>query len=120
MASQLLLDLYACEDGILNDLQRIREIAHHAIDELHSGIVEECVHQFEPVGITYIAVITTSHFSIHTWPEKGYAAVDIFSCGEELPDRLAERLRVAFGAKRHMVRTFERDLEGRELDWSFQ
>lgn len=43
-----------------------------------AGIVEECYHKFSPMGISAVAVITTSHISIHTWPEYGYAAVDIF------------------------------------------
>ncbi len=114
MASQLLVDLYACDKELLNDLDRLKEIAHRVISEIHSEIVEECVHQFEPIGITYIAVITTSHFSIHTWPEHGYAAVDIFSCDEKLPDIIAERLTTLFGAKRHIVKSFERNIEGRD------
>lgn len=113
MASQLFVDLYACDEKLLNDMEGIRKIARDTICEIHSEIVEECVHQFEPIGITYIAVITTSHFSIHTWPENSYAAVDIFSCEEEVPDAIAEKLKVAFGAKRHTVRRFERDIEGR-------
>ncbi len=114
MASQLLVDLYACDKELLNDLDRLKEIAHRVISEIHSEIVEECVHQFEPIGITYIAVITTSHFSIHTWPEHGYAAVDIFSCDEKLPDIMTERLTTLFGAKRHIVKRFERNIGGRD------
>jgi len=83
MASQLMVDLYGCDGETLNSLERLREIARQAIQDIHSEIVEECVHEFEPYGITYIAVITTSHFSIHTWPENDYAAVDIFSCDED-------------------------------------
>ncbi len=114
MANQLLVDLYVCEEEILNDMERIKEIAHRVIAEIHSEIVEECVHQFEPIGVTYIAVITTSHFSIHTWPEHRYAAVDIFSCNEVLPDVVAEKLKAAFNAKTSVARKFERDIEGRD------
>lgn len=114
MASQLLVDLYVCDDEILNDLEKIKEIAHKVIGEIQSEVVEECVHQFQPIGVTYIAVITTSHFSIHTWPEHGYAAVDIFSCNEAIPDIMAEKLKIAFGAKTAIVRRFERYIEGGE------
>ncbi|MBE5865213.1 MAG: adenosylmethionine decarboxylase [Lachnospiraceae bacterium] len=113
MASQLMVDLYDCDEGLLNDLERIRELAGRMIAEIGSEIVEECVHEFQPIGITYIAVITTSHFSIHTWPEYGYAAVDIFSCKEGLPMEIAEKLKEAFGAKRHTVNGFKRDIGGR-------
>lgn len=113
MASQLFVDLYGCDSEILNDLEKIREIAHHAIKAIHAGIVEECTHRFSPIGITYIAVITTSHFSIHTWPEYGYAAVDIFSCDENVPDAVAEKLAEAFGAEETRVKQFEREIRGR-------
>lgn len=120
MASQLLVDLYGCDNSILNNLERVKEISHQMIREIRSEIVEECCHQFQPIGITYIAVITTSHLSIHTWPEYGYAAVDIFSCDHELPDVVSAKLVAAFGAKRHTVRKFERDIEGRDLSWNIQ
>lgn len=113
MASQLFVDLYACDAGILDNLGQIKEIARDVIQEIGAEIVEECVHKFEPIGVTYIAVITTSHFSIHTWPENAYAAVDIFSCDGEVPDQIATRLAEAFCAKRHTIRRFERDIEGR-------
>jgi len=120
MASQLFVDLYACDDGITNDCEAIKKIAREAIKEINSEIVEECIHRFEPIGITYIAVITASHFSIHTWPENGYVAIDIFSCEEEVPDALAEKLKGAFGAKRHLIGRYERKIEGRSKVWSIQ
>lgn len=116
MAGELMVDLYGCDRGILDNLPQIQEIAHQMIQEIHAEIVEECVHKFEPIGITYIAVITTSHFSIHTWPEYGYAAVDIFSCDEKVPDLIAEKLKLSLGAKRFAVHKFERDIEGRRKE----
>lgn len=113
MASQLLVDLYECDGKIIDDMEQIKEISHKMIKEIDSEIVEECFHKFEPIGITYIAVITTSHFSIHTWPEYNYAAVDIFSCDETLPDKVIEELKNALGAKRVAIKKFERDIEGR-------
>lgn len=114
MACQLMVDLYGCSASLLDDVELIRKIAGEAIDTIGAEIVEECVHKFEPIGVTYIAVITTSHFSIHTWPENGYAAVDIFSCSEAVPEMLAERLKEAFDAKRMKTSQFERDIEGSE------
>lgn len=113
MAGELMVDLYGCDTDIIDDLSKIQEIAHRMIREIHAEIVEECFHKFEPIGITYIAVITTSHFSIHTWPEHGYAAVDIFSCDEKVPDLITEKLKHSLGAKRFAVHKFERDIEGR-------
>ena len=67
MASQLFADLYGCNETILNSEEMIRDIARKTVSSIGAEIVEECVHKFEPIGITYFAVITTSHFSVHTW-----------------------------------------------------
>ncbi len=113
MAGQLFVDLYGCDEGLLDDMERIRKIAHEMVSELGADIVEECMHKFEPIGVTYIAVITTSHFSIHTWPEYGYAAIDVFSCDEELPEKLSEKLKNAFCAKSAVANKFKRSVERR-------
>lgn len=112
MACQLIVDLYGCDNSVINDLEKIKKISHGMIEKLHAGIVEECCHQFHPIGITYIAVITTSHFSIHTWPEYGYAAVDVFSCDEDLPEKVAEELKNNLKAKKCTIRKLERDIKG--------
>lgn len=115
MASQMLVDLYECDGNIIDDMDEIKKLSHRVIKEIGSEIVEECFHKFTPIGITYIAVITTSHFSVHTWPEYNYVAVDIFSCDEKLPDKIVEELKKALGAKRVKTKRFKRDIEGRKL-----
>ncbi len=109
MAVQIIADLYGCAE-ILDDMAAITEAAHKAIDYVGAQIVEECIHQFNPVGVTYFAVISTSHFSIHTWPEYGYAAIDIFSCSDTVADGISQMLKELFKAKRIMVRVLERDI----------
>lgn len=111
MAGQLLVDLYGCDSGIIDNPTSIRQIAHRMIQEIHSEIVEECFHKFEPIGVTYIAVITTSHFSVHTWPEYQYAAVDVFSCDEKLPEIVVEKLKDAFKAERVVAHRIERNIK---------
>lgn len=113
MASQLVIDLYGCDCEVIDNMEKIKKIAHSAIEAIHAEIVEECSHRFLPIGITYIAVITTSHFSIHTWPEYGYAAVDIFSCDESVPQAICDFLKNALKAKKAQIRQFERDIEGK-------
>ena len=109
MAVQIVADLYGCKD-ILDDMAAITEAAHKAIDYVGAQIVEECIHKFEPIGITYFSVISTSHFSIHTWPEYGYAAVDIFSCNDTVADGISQMLQELFGAERIVLRHIERDI----------
>lgn len=109
MAVQIVADLYGCKN-ILDDLDAITDAAHKAIDYVGAQIVEECIHQFEPIGITYFAVISTSHFSIHTWPEYGYAAIDVFSCNDTVADGISQMLKELFGADRIVVRQIERHI----------
>ncbi len=109
MAIQMIADLYGCSD-ILDDAEAITEVAHKAIEFVGASIVEECVHKFEPIGVTYFAVISTSHFSIHTWPEYGYAAVDIFSCKDEVAEGISEMLKKLFCAKDISLRQIERHI----------
>ena len=112
MAEQLILDLYGCNPALLDDPEHIRAAARAAVQAVGAEIVEECLHRFEPIGISYIAVITTSHFSVHTWPEYGYAAVDVFSCSASVPQKAAQALADAFGASERRIRRIERDLKG--------
>lgn len=111
MAKQLIADLYGCDFKILNNEHKIKEIAKLIIEDIGAKIVEECVHVFKPIGITYFAVITTSHFSIHTWPEHGYAAIDLFSCSEFLREEFLEELKVYFKARNMKVNIIERRVE---------
>ncbi len=109
MAVQVIADLYGC-DGIINDVTVIKNAAHTAIEYVGASIVEECIHEFEPIGITYFAVISTSHFSIHTWPEYGYVAVDIFSCSDSVVDGISNKLKELFGAGKIISKTIERSI----------
>ena len=109
MAVQLIADLYGCSQ-MIDDVEAVKKAAHMAIEFVGAQIVEECVHEFEPIGVTYFAVISTSHFSIHTWPEYGYAAIDIFSCKDEVVEGISEMLRKLFEADRIELRSIERNI----------
>ena len=109
MAKHLIADLYGC-GKIIDNVDEIKKAAHIAIDYVGAEIVEECVHKFEPIGVTYFAVITTSHFSVHTWPEYGYAAIDIFSCSDTVVDGIAEKLKELFDAKEIKTQVLERNI----------
>ena len=79
----LLLDMANCNKNILDNLKLIRETMKFAAQQSGAQIMGETFHKFTPVGVTGIISIAESHVSIHTWPEFNYAAVDIFSCGED-------------------------------------
>jgi len=87
----LLLELNGCNPKLLNDVKRVEETLVAAAKIAKATIVGTHFHQFSPFGISGVVVIAESHLSIHTWPEHGYAAVDIFTCGETLSPEVAAK-----------------------------
>ena len=86
-------------------LEAIREAAAHA----RSTLLHEVAHRFEDQGVTALALLSESHIGVHTWPELGYAACDVFMCGEHaLPERACEHLGRALGAQRWDLRRLAR------------
>ena len=72
-------------------------------------VLGESFHPFQPQGVSGVVVIAESHLSIHTWPEYGYAAVDIFTCGTSVqPEKAAEVLIEKLGAKDHTLTEIQR------------
>ena len=97
LGCHLLLELKDCNSELLNDLSYIRRVMIETAQDVGATIVGESFHHFSPQGVTGILAIAESHISIHTWPEYGYAAADIFSCGTsfrpwEAATKLAEAL----------------------------
>lgn len=105
------MELKACNSKTLNDLKRVQEILVSAAKEAKATIVETSFHKFNPFGISGMVVIAESHISIHTWPEYGYAAVDIFTCGDVLkPEVAARHLIERFGSKDPSIVEMKRGL----------
>jgi S-adenosylmethionine decarboxylase proenzyme len=77
----ILLELYDCPEELLRDPIDNRRILLAAATAMGARIVEERFHAFSPHGVSGVVVIAESHLTVHTWPEHGYAAVDVFSCG---------------------------------------
>ena len=85
----ILLELKECNPQLLNDLDYIRQALLHTAHDVGATVVGESFHRFSPQGVTGILAIAESHISIHTWPEYGYAAADIFACGSSFQPRQA-------------------------------
>lgn len=77
-----ILDLCLCNTKILNDSSFVLELLKKAIEEASATLIDEIKYEFTPQGFTAVCLLSESHISIHTWPEKDYAAVDIFTCGK--------------------------------------
>lgn len=79
---QLLAEYYDCDRTVLNSLKKIEEYMNRAAELAGATVVESAFHTFNPHGVSGVVIIAESHMAIHTWPEYGYAAVDIFTCGD--------------------------------------
>ncbi len=82
MGKHFILNLYECPFELLDDKEFIRMLLYRATKECKASLLNLAVHKFDPQGVTGIAMLAESHISIHTWPEKGQAAVDIYTCGD--------------------------------------
>lgn len=89
LGTHRILDYWGCSFESLDDLEGIRAMFHEGLRQSNATVIDIVLHQFSPQGVTGIASIAESHVSIHTWPELGYAAIDVFSCGNTMQvDRL--------------------------------
>lgn len=103
LGRHVLAELYGCSEEILNNTAKIEEIMVNAALEAGAEIREVIFHQFNPQGVSGVVVISESHLAIHTWPEYGYAAVDVFTCGSTVDPWIScNYLKKHFSAK-HMT-----------------
>ncbi len=115
LGSHLLLELKDCNPDLLNDLSFIRRSMIETAQEVGATIVGESFHHFSPQGVTGILAIAESHISIHTWPEYGYAAADIFSCGTSFrPKEAANKLAEALECRNPEIKEIKRGLSVQE------
>lgn len=82
LGRHILVEYYNCDKEILKDHSIIEEYMKNAAIEAKATIVTSCFHKFNPWGVSGAVIIQESHLTIHTWPEFGYASVDLFTCGD--------------------------------------
>jgi S-adenosylmethionine decarboxylase len=84
LGRHIMVELYDCDPDVLNNLETIRSEMMEAARISGATLVGEVFHRFAPHGVSGAVVIAESHLSIHTWPEYGYAALDLFTCGDNV------------------------------------
>jgi S-adenosylmethionine decarboxylase len=113
LGTHLLLELRDCNPKTLGSLTYVKEAMQNAALEAKATIVEVAFHEFSPFGISGMVVIAESHLAIHTWPEYGYAAVDVFTCGDLIkPQTAAKFLIEKFESKNHSIVEMKRGVLG--------
>ena len=88
----VLLELRNCNTELLDQLEFVRETLLRAANETGATVIDHIFHQFSPQGVTGVVAIAESHLCIHTWPEHGYAAADIFTCGDGFSQKQAAQI----------------------------
>ena len=89
LGHQIIAEFYDCNRDSLNNVEFIRDAMVTAAENAGATIVTETFHHFSPHGVSGAVIIAESHLSIHTWPEYGYAAVDLFTCGDTVSSEMA-------------------------------
>lgn len=89
LGRHLLVEYYNCDPKILMNIGSIEDILVGAAKKAKAHIVDVVFHTFNPHGISGVVVVEESHLAIHTWPEHGFASVDIYTCGTSVNPWLA-------------------------------
>jgi S-adenosylmethionine decarboxylase len=85
----VIAELLGGNPNLLNDERYLRAALKEAAERAGGTVLDVTSHKFTPQGVTALALLSESHISIHTWPEHGYSAVDVFTCGSHTNPQLA-------------------------------
>ena len=106
-----ILELYHCDNAKLNDEAFIRTTITSSAKIAGARLIHLVTHGFKPQGVTGLALLAESHISIHTWPEIGYAAIDVFTCGDHtMPEKACKLLSKDFSAKHFSFKNIARKI----------
>ena len=88
LGKHILAEFYNCDPSAINDEAHVEELFLKTAKDSGATVINWNFHKFSPHGISGVVVISESHLTIHTWPEYGYCAVDVFTCGDRIDNRL--------------------------------
>ena len=109
VGKHLILELWDCDVESLSSVTFVKDLITTAARKANATVIDIVCHGFDPGGVTGVVVLAESHISIHTWPERAYAAVDIFTCGDTIdPQDAASYLGERLCAKNSSVIIIER------------
>ncbi|MEQ1500770.1 MAG: adenosylmethionine decarboxylase [Myxococcota bacterium] len=106
----VLVELFDCDPLLVDDLAAVRDALLGAVRAIGTEPLADAFHRFAPQGVSGVVLIGESHVSCHTWPERGYVAADIYTCGQVHPSAAVEHLRRAFRAGRWLSEDVVRGL----------
>ncbi|MEM7180150.1 MAG: adenosylmethionine decarboxylase [Spirochaetota bacterium] len=89
LGKHVIAEFYDCDREAIDKEELVKHIMLQAAEMSGATIVQPVFHKFSPHGVSGMVVVSESHLSIHTWPEYGYCAVDIFTCGDLIDNDIA-------------------------------
>ncbi len=99
LGRHVIVELYDCKPSFLDDVTYVQNAMQNAAQQAGATIINLTFHHFSPYGVSGVVVIEESHLAIHTWPEWGFASIDLFTCGESTdPWKCYNVLKEAFEA----------------------
>jgi len=112
IGSHFIAEMYDCPAEVIDDLEGVQAALLDAVRVAGATLLHLKAHRFQPQGVTALGLLAESHISVHTWPELGYAAADVFTCGADAkPEAACELLARRLQAGRYELRRIERGME---------
>lgn len=117
MGRHVIAELWECDEQLLNDMEAVEKIMVNAAIESGAEVREVVFHKFTPLGVSGVVVISESHLTIHSFPEHGYASVDVYTCGDRIDPKVAtDYIARALRAEKQDTVQFDRGLGQLKLD----
>lgn len=111
LGRHLIAEYADCDRNILDNIDKLQQAMEEAVRRSGATIVKTVFHRYNPHGVSGVVVIAESHFSIHTWPEYGYAAIDFFTCGDQVDSSSAvDYMKETLSAKSVSVKDLKRGI----------
>jgi S-adenosylmethionine decarboxylase proenzyme len=108
-ATHYVVDFYEVENpSLLDDLEFCANAVINASKVSGCGILNVFKHKFDPQGVSVNATLSESHCAIHTWPERGYCAIDLYGCGDSVLSKGVEYFKEQFKPKRAEIQMIKR------------
>ncbi|MBE8365081.1 adenosylmethionine decarboxylase [Leptospira borgpetersenii] len=109
LGKHVIAEFYECDYETINNHELVEDIMLKSVDLSGATTIKSVFHRFSPYGVSGVVVVSESHFAIHTWPEYGYCAVDVFTCGDLIDNQAAlDYLKEKFGSKNVSVAEMKR------------
>ncbi|MGJ9382417.1 S-adenosylmethionine decarboxylase proenzyme [Salipaludibacillus neizhouensis] len=100
MGRHIIAELWGCDIDKLNNIEYIERLFVDAALEAGAEVREVAFHKFAPYGVSGVVIISESHLTIHSFPEHGYASIDVYTCGDRIdPNIASEYISKALSAK---------------------